>query len=226
MVEMIGYAGYDFVIIDMEHVGVDAQTLEDMIRAAEGCSLTPLVRLPGVDPKVIMRTLDAGAQGVVVPCIQSASQAREVVAASRYYPEGSRGISGGRTTGFGTLDLKDYMALANSEIMVALMIEDTAGVDNIEAIVATPGVDMILEGAIDLSQSLGVPAQPHHASVQSALRDVAAACAVHRIPFCAMPRKSGQHAAWSASGVTAFVLGDDRGLSFRSLQARLVDSKE
>jgi len=223
LVEMIGYAGYDFVILDLEHVGINPQTLEDMIRAAESCGLTPLVRVPGVEPKTILRVLDAGAQGIVVPCVQNDEQARKAVQAGRYHPLGERGISGGRTTGFGTLGLQDYMALANREIMMVAMIEDSAGVENIDAIAAVPGIDLILEGAIDLSQSLGVPGQPQHPEVQAALHRVAAACTAHGIPFCAIPRMTGQHEAWCDAGVRAFLLGDDRGLSFRALKANLVE---
>jgi len=132
-----------------------------------------------------------------------------------------RGISGGRTTGFGTLGLEDYMALANREIMVVAMIEDSAGVENIDTIAAVPGLDMILEGAVDLSQSLGVPGQALHPEVQSAIHRVAAACAARALPFCAIPRADGQHEAWCKAGVKAFLLGDDRGLSFRALKANL-----
>lgn len=108
LVEMIGYAGYDFVILDLEHVGVNPQTLENMIRAAECSGLTPLVRVPGVQPETILRVLDAGAMGIVVPRVQDGEQARQAVRASRYHPLGERGISGGRTTGFGALDLQAY----------------------------------------------------------------------------------------------------------------------
>lgn len=221
LVEMIGYAGYDFVILDLEHVGVNPQTLEDMIRAAESSGLTPLVRVPAVQPDTILRVLDAGAMGIVVPRVQDGEQARQAVRASRYHPLGERGISGGRTTGFGTTDLQSYMAQANREIMVIAMIEDRAGVDNIDAIAAVPGMDMILEGAIDLSQSLGVPAQAQHPDVQAAIHRVATGCAAHGVPFCAIPRVDGQHEAWCEAGVKAFLLGDDRGVSFRALKAHV-----
>lgn len=220
VVEMIGYAGYDFVILDLEHVGVNPQTLENSIRAAECSGLTPLVRVPGVQPDTILRVLDAGALGIVMPRVQNSEQARQAVQASRYYPLGQRGISGGRITGFGALDLQSYMAQANREIMVVAMIEDGAGVENIDAIAAVPGIDMILEGAIDLSQSLGFPGQAQHPDVQAAISRVAAACATHGVPFCAIPRVDGQHEAWCEAGVKAFLVGDDRGISFRALKAR------
>lgn len=219
LVEMIGYAGYDFVILDLEHVGVNPETLENMIRAAECAGLTPLVRVPSVAPETILRVLDGGAQGIVVPHVGSRAEAEAAVAASRYHPLGRRGISGGRTTGFGSIDLATYFERANREIMVVAMIEDRDGIDQIDAIAQVPGIDMILEGAIDLSQSLGVPGQAQHPEVQRALAHLAARCRENGVPFCAMPRQAGQFDAWFEQGVKAFLIGDDRGISFRAIKA-------
>lgn len=218
IVEMIGYAGYDFVILDMEHVGVNPETLENMIRAAESAGITPLVRVPSIAPDTIMRVLDCGAQGIVAPHITNKADAELAVAASRYYPLGNRGITGGRTTGFGTIDLPTYFDRANREIMMVAMVEDRDGVDNIEEIVSVPGIDMVLEGAIDLSQSMGVPGQAQDLAVQRAIQHIAACCRKHAVPFCAIPRVDGQFDAWLEQGVTAFLLGDDRGVSFRALK--------
>jgi 4-hydroxy-2-oxoheptanedioate aldolase len=101
------------------------------------------------------------------------------------------------------------------------MVEDVRGVENIDAILSVPGIDMVLEGAIDLSQSLGFPGQAQHPQVQAAIGRVADACRERKVPFCAIPREGGQHAAWLARGVHAFLLGDDRGVSFRALKAHV-----
>lgn len=223
VVEMIGYAGYDFVILDMEHVCVNPETLENMVRAAECAGLTALVRVPGAAPEYILRALDCGALGVVVPHVRSQAEAQQVVAASRYHPCGTRGISGGRTTGFGTIELKTYLVQANAEIMVVVMIEDREGVEDIDGILSVDGIDLVLEGAIDLSQSYGVPGQVQHAEVQAAVAKMATTCRQHGVPFCAIPRAPGQMAEWNARGVRAYLLGDDRGVCFRALRAH-VDS--
>lgn len=223
LVEMIGYAGYDFVIIDLEHTCMNLETVEHALRAAECTGVTALVRVPASDPQVILRVLDAGAQGVVIPHVNSADEARLAVSASRYHPLGSRGISGGRTTGFGTLGLKDYFALANDEILVAMMIEDRAGVDAIDAILAVPGIGLVIEGAVDLSQSFGVPAEPLHPDVQAAVGHVASRSRAAGVPFCAVPRTDEQIEDWHRQGVNAFLMGDDRGIAFRALKAHLDD---
>lgn len=221
MVEMIGYAGYDFVILDLEHASANPETLENMIRAAECAGITPLVRVPSAAPDTILRALDAGAEGIVVPHVRTRAEAEQIVAASRYHPLGARGISGGRTTGFGTIDLATYFERANLEIMVVVMIEDREGVENIDDIVSVPGIDMVLEGAIDLSQSFGVPGNAQHASVQAAIARIAAACERHGVPFCAIPRAPEQFERWFHQGVRAFLLGDDRAVSFRAIRANV-----
>lgn len=221
MTEMIGYAGFDFVILDLEHVGVNPQTLENMIRAAECAGTTALVRVPQAAPDIILRVLDAGAQGIVVPHVCNREEAERAVASTRYHPLGTRGIAGGRTTGFGTLPLPDYFERANRELMVVVMIEDRAGLDAIDDILTVPGIDMVLEGAMDLSQSLGVPTDVQHPSVQAAIARVAQACQARGVPFCAVPRASGQCEHWRTLGVNAFLVGDDRATAFRAMKQML-----
>jgi 4-hydroxy-2-oxoheptanedioate aldolase len=221
VVEMVGYAGYDFVILDMEHVCVNPETLENMVRAAECSGMTPLVRVPDAEPDLILRVLDCGAQGIVVSNLRTRAEAERAVAASRFHPLGKRSISGGRQTGFGTIDLATYFERANREIMVVVMIEDREGVENLDEILSVDGIDMVIEGAMDLSHSFGLPGQAQHPSVQDAVHAVARACTRHRVQFCAIPRVPGQLEFWREQGVQAHLLGDDRGVSFRALKGHL-----
>lgn len=170
---------------------------------------------------MILRALDSGAQGVVFPHITSQEQARLAVQACRYHPLGQRGISGGRTTGFGRLSLPEYFERANAEILVTVMIEDRMGVENLEAILSVPGIDMVLEGAVDLSQSFCLPGQFTHPTVLQAVQTIADTCRAKQVPFCAVPRNPEQFNAWLAQGVQAFLLGDDRGLAFKAFKAHL-----
>lgn len=223
-IEMIGVAGFDFAIIDTEHVLVNPETLENMIRTAEAVGITPLVRIShssDVSPKEILRALDGGAQGIVVPCMESVDAMRRVVAACRYHPAGTRSLNGGRPGAFGKYSLADYVTKANEEIMVVPMIESLSGVECIADILSVPGVDLVLEGAADLSQSCGLPWQTAAEPVQQALNKVHKACERSGIPYCAIPRADGDYAAWHERGVRTFVLGDERGIAFRALQAKL-----
>ncbi|MFK4301715.1 MULTISPECIES: HpcH/HpaI aldolase/citrate lyase family protein [unclassified Paenibacillus] len=222
-VEMIGHAGYDFVIIDMEHVMVNPETVEHMIRAAEAAQITPLVRVPEVDAKEILRVLDSGAQGIVVPHVESREQMEMLVQAAKYSPEGKRSLNSGRPAAFGKGSLVDYMKQANEQIMLVPMIESGLGVERIADILSVPGMGMVLEGAADLSQSYGVPWQTDATIVQEGLQRVFEASQQAGIPYCAIPRRDREYGAWVEQGVHAFVLGDERGIAFRALQKRRSD---
>ncbi|QDX30478.1 HpcH/HpaI aldolase family protein [Dickeya poaceiphila] len=220
-VELIAEAGFDFVIIDSEHVLINPETVENMIRVAESYALTPLVRVADANPKTMLRLLDGGAQGIVLPMVEQAEQVQAAVRACHYYPQGERSLNSGRPGAFGKHSLAEYVALANREIMLVAMIESAEGVRQAEAIAAVAGLDMILEGAADLSQSLGLPWQTAAPPVQDALAEVRRAAKVHGVTYCAIPRQPDDHAHWREQGVRAFVLGDERGIAFRALQARL-----
>ncbi|MEI7025534.1 HpcH/HpaI aldolase family protein [Paenibacillus sp. y28] len=221
VVEMVGCAGFDFIIIDTEHVMVNPETLEHMIRAAEAVELTALVRVSEPNPKEILRVLDAGALGIVVPHIETKEQAELIVRSCKYSPEGMRSLNSGRAGQFGKFDLTRYIREANEEVMVVPMIESRLGVEQAEHILSVPGIDMVLEGAADLSQSYGIPWQTRSPVVKEGLRQVYAASRKCRVPYCAIPRAAEDYAEWQGLGVNAFVLGDERGVAFRALRSHL-----
>ncbi|MFJ6753101.1 aldolase/citrate lyase family protein [Streptomyces sp. NPDC091266] len=130
-----------------------------------------------------------------------------------------RSLNGGRGPGFGRIPLPEYIRRANAEIMLIPLIEDAEGVRAIDEILAPGGVDLVLPGPGDLSQSYGVPWEVRHPRVQQAVRDLRSACARHGVPFCAMATTPERRAEWRADGVTAFVLGEDRDLAARALRA-------
>ncbi|MCZ1011140.1 HpcH/HpaI aldolase family protein [Streptomyces lydicus] len=221
MVEMIGCAGYDFVILDTEHTLVDPQRLENLIRAAETSGLTPFVRVPEADPGAVLRALDAGAMGIVVPHVRERADIDATIRAARYAPEGMRSLNGGRGPGFGRIDPADYLRRANEEIMIVALIEDAEGVEAIDDILSPGGVDLVLPGPGDLSQSYGVPWQVRHPRVREAVQSLRGACARHEVPFCAMSTTPERRAEWRADGVRAFVVGEDRDLTARALRGHL-----
>lgn len=221
MIEVIAYAGFDFVIIDMEHVMINPETVEHMIRAAEQVGITPLVRIAEINAKDILRVLDSGAMGIVIPQVESKQQIEAVIQASNYFPQGQRSMNSGRPGVFGKGNLVEYMQQANEEIMIIPMIETATGVNQIEEILSVEGIHMVLEGAADLSQSYGVPWQTEAPIVREALARVQQVSSEHNIPYCAIPRQPDQYDEWQAKGVHAFVLGDERGIAFRALQSKL-----
>ncbi|WP_129311558.1 aldolase/citrate lyase family protein [Streptomyces sp. L2] len=223
LVEMIGCAGYDFVILDSEHTLVDPQQLENLIRAAEAVGLTPFVRVPEADPGSVLRALDAGTMGVVIPHVRRRRDVDEAIRAARYAPDGLRSLNGGRNLGFGRIEPAEYIKQANAETMIIPLIEDIEGVESIQEILGGGGVDLVLPGPGDLSQSYGVPWQTRDSRVQHAVRQVQAACAESGVPFAAMSRTPETQAEWRAAGVRAFVLGQDCDLAARALRSHLND---
>lgn len=225
-IEMIGHAGFDFVIIDTEHSLVNPETLENMLRAAELVELTCLVRVSAVDARTLVPLLDGGAQGIVVANVESPETLRTLNDIVRFHPMGRRGMNSGRPGRFGAGDLVEYLQRANDEVMVVPMIESRAGVERLEAILQVPGIDMVLEGAADLSQSFGIPWQTEAPAVVDALDRVFACCRRENVPYCAIPRTLERREHWMRKGVGAFVLGDERGIAFRALQAAVRPFKE
>jgi 4-hydroxy-2-oxoheptanedioate aldolase len=230
-VEIIGEAGFDFVIIDTEHVMINPETLENMIRAAEALGLTALVRVSDLNPKQMLKILDAGAHGLVLPMIEHAEQVQQAIAACKYYPEGKRSLNAGRpgafgrSYAFGERGLVDYMAFANQQIMIIPMIESQLGVANAQEIVSVNGVSFVLEGAADLSQSLGMPWQIENGAVQDALLHVVDTCKTLKVPYAAIPRQVSEQQYWKDLGIKIFVLGDERGIAFRALSSRLIQAQ-
>lgn len=223
--EMIGYAGYHFVILDMEHLLRGGDELMHCLRACESAAVSPWVRVPEVDEKLIGRLLDAGAEAIVLPRVESAAEVARAIAAAQFPPLGRRGITGGRGTGFGTLPLAPYIELANRQAFIVPMIESAAGIEALPEILALPGVAMMLEGALDLALDLRLGPDPLHPDVWQALQGMAAACAAAGVAFCANPRTPEQQQYWRAQGIRSFLAGEDRGLLHNALKARLHDLK-
>ncbi|MDK2856769.1 MAG: 4-hydroxy-2-oxoheptanedioate aldolase [Bacillota bacterium] len=175
VVEVFGYAGFDFVIIDTEHGPLSIETAENLVRAAQLTGVTPIIRVTDNDPAKISRALDIGAQGVQVPQITSREEAEKAVRAAKFAPQGDRGVCRFvRAADYTALDRYKYFLHANENTLVIIMVEGLEGISNIDGILATPGIDILFVGPYDLSQSLGVTGQVNHPSVIAKLEEVTA----------------------------------------------------
>src|SRR6266568_2533443 len=173
-------AGVDFVLIDMEHTGFDAERIADLVAWFKATDIAPFVRVPQGMYHFMARTMDAGALGVMVGNVETAEQARSVVDAVKYAPLGKRGVGLGTAhTDYLQPDPPTYFEYANRNTTVICQIESTVGLENLHAIAATPGVDILWVGHFDLTQSMGIPGQFAHPRFHQALRDVVAAANKH-----------------------------------------------
>ena len=160
LVEIMGYSGFDWVSIDMEHTTISFADVEHLTRAAQCSGMIPLVRINENEPKLIMKSLDAGAAGVIIPHVTSAADIQKALSAARFAPDGERGKCGqvrGSRYGADGVAWKDYWRKANSDVIIVPLVEEREGIENLDEILAVDGVDVFWIGVGDLAQSYGVP---------------------------------------------------------------------
>ena len=173
-------AGFDSIYIDMEHSSFPLEAAGQICMACTHLGVTPLVRIPGLDPFFIARVMDAGAMGIVVPGVQSADEARAAVRAVKHAPVGERSLAGAAPQLlYRSLPADQTVRELDQASMVVAMIESRAGVEAADAIAAVDGVDIVLVGASDLSGELGVAGQVDHPQVHDAYLHVIDACRTH-----------------------------------------------
>lgn len=201
--ELLGASGYDWLLIDMEHAPNELPGVMAQLQALSGSTTTPIVRPPWNDMVWVKRVLDLGAQTLLIPYVQTAAEAAQAVSYLRYPPAGRRGVAGGmRATQWGRI--RDYYKCAEEELCLLVQVESRQGLDNLDAIASTPGVDGVFIGPADLSADMGHPGNPQHPEVQAAIED-----AVSRI-----------HGAGKAAGILA--RGEEMGRKWLEAGCRFV----
>lgn len=156
--ELMARAGFDWLVVDLEHSPIGIESACDLIRVIDLCGVAPLVRLTSNDENQIKQVMDAGAHGIVVPMVNSVAEAEHAVAATRYAPAGTRGVGLARAQGYG-VTFQDYLAWQSDNPVVIVQIEHRDALPNLQEILAVPGVDGFLVGPYDLSCSFGCPGQ-------------------------------------------------------------------
>jgi 2-keto-3-deoxy-L-rhamnonate aldolase RhmA len=172
--EILAEVGFDWLFIDGEHAPLETAEILAMIQAV-GHRLACIVRVPGVEEAAIKKILDMGAEGVIVPLVNTVEQAESVVRFARYSPAGSRGVGLSRAHGYG-LRFGQYLESANDRVTVIVQVEHAIAVENIEAIVKVDGIDAVLIGRYDLSASMGKIGQFDDPAVTSAIEHVTKTC--------------------------------------------------
>ncbi|WP_319824832.1 HpcH/HpaI aldolase/citrate lyase family protein [Thalassovita sp.] len=170
-IEVLGTAGFDWIVVDGEHAANDIRSIMFQLQALQGSGSHPVVRVPIGEDWLIKQVLDVGAQTVLVPMVESADQARQLVRAVRYPPDGIRGVGAAmaRASRFG--GIPDYTRTANDEICLLVQVETRKGVDSIDEILKVQGVDGVFVGPADLSANLGHPGDSDHPEVRAVIKD-------------------------------------------------------
>jgi 2-keto-3-deoxy-L-rhamnonate aldolase RhmA len=218
--EAMGHAGFDWCVIDMEHTPLDMMEVVHLLQAVAGTRMAPAVRVPWNDTVTIKRVMDAGATSLLVPFVQTAEQARQAVAATRYPPEGIRGMAGmSRASAFGTLP--NYLTTANQGVCVILQLETPQAVAALEEIAAVPGVDAIFLGPGDLSAAMGHVGQPAHPEVFALMQEAATRCRKLGMPVGTVGGKPELVQRYQEAGFDFVAIASDLGLLMQSAQAAL-----
>ncbi len=178
---MLADAGFDFLLFDTQHSPVEVKQLIPAIASMRGTKATPIVRVSANRADLICFALDAGARGIVVPMVNTADEARAMVRACKYSPDGERSNAGVRGDWGETRDYRHYLDTVNKDLLIVPMIETRQAMANIDAILAVPGIDVLLVGPSDLSIELEVPLDYTSATYQKGLDTIAAACARHGV---------------------------------------------
>jgi 2-keto-3-deoxy-L-rhamnonate aldolase RhmA len=210
--EIMSRAGFDWLLVDMEHGHGDYQTLLAQLQAIEGSPVIPVVRVEWNDPAVIKRVLDIGAYGVMIPWIAGRPDAEAAVRASKYPPAGLRGIAGGHRAGGYGRHAAEYWKRANDEILVVIQVETTTAVAAIDEIVKVPGIDVLFIGPGDLSTALGHMGDMGHPDVQAAMEKVETAAKAHGIALGNITRSWDQARELYKRGYQFLTLGADTAL--------------
>jgi len=205
--EVLGSLGFDWLFIDGEHGPLETRELTQILQAVSHKTAC-IVRVPEAAEVPIKKVLDLGAHGIIVPQVNTAEQAANVVRWARYAPEGARGVGLARAHGYG-VTFREYVAAANREIAVIVQAEHVRAVENIEAIVRVPGVDAVLLGPYDLSASLGKMGEIEHPDVVAAIRRVTDACHAAGLPLGYFGVTAAAVQPYAARGDTLLVAGVD-----------------
>lgn len=177
MVEVYGELGLDYVWLDFEHAGpspYDSHVFEELTRAAEVSGTELLVRLPSSDPHLIRKVLDAGVRTLLIPRIETATEVRDAVEATRFSYEGSpgdRGIGKGRVSGWGA-DFSDHAPREDDAVLLGVMIENRTAIQNLEEILAVPELGFVFIGPSDLSVSFGKPLQKEDSEIRDGIERI------------------------------------------------------
>jgi 2-dehydro-3-deoxyglucarate aldolase/4-hydroxy-2-oxoheptanedioate aldolase len=222
MAKITESAGLDFVIIDMEHSAFDTAEAADLIAWFKATDVAPFVRVPQGLYHFLARAMDAGALGVMVADVRSAEHAAEIVRAVKYAPAGNRGVGlACAHNDYVQPDPAEYFREANANTTVICQIESAVGLENVESIAATPGVDVLWVGQFDLSQSLGVPGQFHHPRFTDAIARVTATARLHGKAAGILPFNAQQAEDWVRAGFNVLSWSTDTSVYGNALRSEV-----
>ncbi len=213
VIEILAIAGFDFFVVDSEHVAFDREQLTNILRAADAYGITPIIRVKENNKVEILQTLDLGYHGVQVPNVDTVNQLESLVKSVKYDPIGTRGFSPSvRACDYGTCGIDEYIATANSETMIVSHCETKECVENIDEILKVEHLDVLFIGPMDLSQSYGLTGKPGHETVKTAIDTVLAKAKAAGVPTGTVAGNPDIAKALIEKGVQYILMNSDMGM--------------
>lgn len=204
--ELAALAGFDYIMMDMEHNIYNPETICDMVRAADACGIAVAARI--AQTSLMLPALDFGIVGMKVPHVHNAEQVKELVRISKFSPVGRRGYSGGaRAQRYSRMSIHDFKKEADDEVFLMVMIEDKEGIENMEEILAVPGLDYVAIGPGDVSQALNRFGEIHHPDVLSVIDKV--------------HKTADKYGVKYPGGGAPLIIADDRGLVLEAMSEKV-----
>lgn len=222
ILEILGYAGFDFAIIDLEHGPMDVYHAENLVRTAAGVGISPLIRVRENAQTMILRALDTGAAGVQIPQVNSADMAEASVRYAKFHPLGERGVCRfTRAAKYSHIPREQYFPQANESSVVVLQIEGMGGVLDIDRILEVKGYDVLFLGPYDLSQALGLTGQVTHPKILSTIEEITLKARKKGIAVGSFADHPVNIKRWVDMGVQFLSTYIDTGLIYEAAKSRV-----
>lgn len=222
--DILSRLSFEWLFFDLEHGNLNFQIVQQMVQATGG-RCASVVRVPSQDEAAIKKTLDIGIDGIMIPQVNTATEARRIVQLCKYPPEGTRGVGLARAQGYGTT-LLEYLQTANRNVCVIIQIEHIDAVHAIDDILAVDEIDAVFIGPFDLSGSLGKLGEINHPEVTAAIQQVVVACTQRGVTSGIFSSTPQQAIAWYREGVRLFAVGVDAALLINSAKSMLQSFQE
>jgi 4-hydroxy-2-oxoheptanedioate aldolase len=218
-IEILGYAQFDFVILDLEHGPNSVETLQNLIRAAQVADILPIVRVKENNLSIIGEGLDIGAAGIQIPKVENAEQAKMYINQVRFVPNGNRGVCRFvRAANYSAQNRFDYFKDADN-IIVIMQIEGQEAISKLDEILEVDGIDLIFIGPYDLSQSVGIPGQIDHPLVTEKMMEIINLCNQHNVVVGTFVDNMENALKWKKAGVKYLSYSVDTGIFYEASRA-------
>ena len=213
VVELLKYSGFDCIIVDNEHSQMNKESMVNLVRTADLCGITPIVRVRENSRSMILQGLDAGAYGIMVPETNTAQEVSLVISRTKYAPIGDRGYTASqRASGYGNMGAAEYAKFANENTMTIVYCETKLALDNLGEMLKVPHLDMMWIGPMDLTQALGVTGNPKHPVVAEAMDMIIRKCKEANVPVGTIASNTADAAKLYEQGVQLISLASDQAM--------------